>query len=290
MYVSGFTFIRNAVKYDYPIKEAICSILPICDEFVVAVGKSEDSTLQLIKSIGSEKIRIIETVWDETLREGGRVLADETNKAFKAISVKSDWAFYIQGDEVIHEKYLPEICKAMEFWKDKHEVEGLLFKYLHFYGSYDFIGDSRKWYRNEIRIVRNDKRVTSFRDAQGFRLDGKLMKVKAIDAYVYHYGWVKPPVLQQDKQKYFNKLWHDDNWVEKNVGKANEFDYSNIDSLAIFDDIHPAVMIERIRKKNWEFSFDPSKKKFPIIKRFLYWIERKTGWRPGEYKNYRLLS
>ncbi len=107
MKVSGFSFIRNAIQYDYPIVEAIQSILPLCDEFVIAVGRSEDQTLSLIQSIQSDKIRIIETVWDDSLREGGRVLAVETDKALAAIAPDSDWAFYIQGDEVVHEKYLP---------------------------------------------------------------------------------------------------------------------------------------------------------------------------------------
>lgn len=101
MKVSGFTFVRNAIKFDYPIVEAIGSILPLCDEVIVAVGKSEDNTLELIRSINDPKIKIIETIWDDTLREGGRVLAEETNKAFDAIDSKSDWCFYIQGDEVI---------------------------------------------------------------------------------------------------------------------------------------------------------------------------------------------
>ena len=105
MKVVGFSFIRNAIKFDYPIVEAIKSILPICDEFIIAVGKSEDNTKELILSINSEKIKIIDTIWDENLRQGGRVLADETDKAFNQIS-GADWAFYIQGDEVIHEKYL----------------------------------------------------------------------------------------------------------------------------------------------------------------------------------------
>ena len=64
MKVSGFTFIRNAIKYDYPIAEAIKSILPICDEVVVAVGKSDDETLSLVKGI-DPKVRVIDTVWDE---------------------------------------------------------------------------------------------------------------------------------------------------------------------------------------------------------------------------------
>ena len=93
MFVSGFTIVRNAIRFDYPIVEAIKSILPLCDEVVVAVGKSEDETLQLIKSINDSKIKIIETIWDDSLREGGKVLAAETNKAYDTISEKADWCF-----------------------------------------------------------------------------------------------------------------------------------------------------------------------------------------------------
>lgn len=286
MKVTGFTFVRNALKFDYPVVEAINSILPLCDELIVAVGKSEDATIELVRSIHSPKIKIIETVWDDSLREGGRVLAVETDKAFAAISSDTDWAFYIQGDEVVHEKYHPAIHAAMEKWKDDERVEGLLFNYLHFYGSYDYIGDSRKWYRREIRVLKYDKEITSFRDAQGFRLKNKIIHVKPVDAFIYHYGWVKPPELQQSKQQYFNKMWHDDAWMEKNIPKVEEFDYSKIDSLAKFKGTHPQVMLPRIKNKNWEFSFDPTKKKFSLKNRFLYWLEKRTGWRLGEYKNF----
>jgi len=185
MKVTGFSFIRNAIKYDYPIVEAIKSILPICDDFVVAVGKSEDNTLELIKNIDPSKIRIIETVWDDSLREGGKVLAVETNKAFQAIRDDSDWTFYIQGDEVMHEKYLPVVKSAMEKYLHNKRVDGLLFNYTHFYGSYDYVGASPRWYSNEIRVIRNNKSIYSFRDAQGFRKGyNEKLKVKAIDAYI----------------------------------------------------------------------------------------------------------
>ena len=289
MKVTGFSFIRNAVKFDYPIVEAITSILPLCDEFIVAVGNSEDGTLDLIKSINSPKIKIIETVWDDSLREGGRVLSMETDKAFAAISTDTDWAFYIQGDEVVHEKYHPAIMGAMNKWKDNNKVEGLLFNYLHFYGSYDFIGDSRKWYRREIRVLKYNKDIRSFRDAQGFRLGNSIMKVKPVDAYIYHYGWVKPPNLQQAKQQHFHKMWHDDEWLEKNISKADNFDYSQIDSLANFTGSHPLVMHYRISNKNWKFDFDPTKKRFSMKSRILYWIEKNLGWKIGEYKNYRIV-
>ena len=290
MKVSGFTIVRNAIQYDYPIVEAITSILPICDEFVVAVGKSEDDTLALIQGINSPKIKIIETVWDESLREGGRVLADETNKALAAISDDTDWAFYIQGDEVMHEDFLPAIKKAMETWVNEPKVEGLLFHYRHFYGSYDYIGDSRKWYPKEVRVIRNDKAIYSFRDAQGFQKKGRPLKVKQVEAYVHHYGWVKNPKDQQAKQQSFNKLWHDDAWVEQNVAPVDEFDYSQVDALKLYEGTHPKVMQNRIDKINWEFSFDPTVRNVTFKRRMLEKIERLTGWNIGEYQNYKLLK
>ena len=105
MKISGFTIVRNAVLYDYPIVEAITSILPVVDEMIVLIGNSEDNTEELIRSIQSDKIKIHHSIWDENLKKGGVVLAIETDKAFQLISPESDWAFYIQADEVIHEKY-----------------------------------------------------------------------------------------------------------------------------------------------------------------------------------------
>jgi hypothetical protein len=289
MKVSGFTIVRNAIKFDYPIVEAINSILPLCDEVIVAIGKSEDNTLELIKSIKSTKIKIIETVWNDSLREGGHVLADETNKAFAAISADSDWAFYIQGDEVIHENQLSVIKAAMFQYKEEKSVEGLLFNYIHLYGSYDYVGDARRWYRKEIRIVRNDKSISSYKDAQGFRKQGRKLKVKAIDSNVYHYGWVKPPEAQQAKQQTFHKLWHTDEWMKQNIPQVDEFDYATIDSVEHFKGTHPVVMNDRISKMNWKFSFDPTLKRLSLKLKILMFIEKKFGWKVGEYKNYKII-
>ncbi len=288
MKVAGFTFVRNAIKYDYPIVEAIESILPLCDEVVVAVGASDDDTLGLVRSIPSPKLRIVETVWDDGLREGGRVLAVETDKAFRAVSPDADWAFYIQGDEVLHERDLPAVAEAMRRWKDDPRVEGLLFDYRHFYGSYDYVGASLRWYRREIRVVRNLPGVFSYRDAQGFRMrpDRKLW-VKRVAATIHHYGWVRDPRAMHGKALSFNRYWHDDGWVAEHVPEV--FEYSGEEPLRRFEGTHPEVMRERIAQRNWSFDHDPSRNRFTLKDRFKRAVEKVTGWRPGEYKNYRLV-
>lgn len=291
MTVAGFTFIRNALMYDYPIVEAIRSILPVCDFVVVAVGKSEDATLELIQSIDSQKIRIVETEWDDTLREGGRVLALETDKAFDAIGVaEADWCFYIQGDEVLPDDSAKTIRESLEKWKNDVDTEGVLLKYRHFYGSYDFVGQSRKWYRQEVRIIKNDKSIRSYRDAQGFRKNGRKLKVREIDAYIHHYGWVKDPRAQQLKQLNFNKLWHSDETVSKMVAQVDTFDYNQVEDVIRFEAPHPTVMQPRIDALNWQFSVDPTGQKLSIKERFLRTFEALTGWRLGEYKNFKKIK
>ena len=287
MKVSGFTIVRNALKFDYPAVESISSLLPLVDEMVVAVGASEDATLQLIRDINSPKIKIIETVWDDSLREGGKVLAVETDKALAAVSPDADWCFYIQADEVLHEADIPAVRKAMEKYLERPDVEGLLFEYVHFYGSYQFVGDSRAWYRKEIRVVRPLPGLHSYQDAQGFRLNGQKLKVVSIPARIHHYGWVKNPFFQQEKQKHFHKLWHDDAWLEKHVAQADAYDYEKIESLKAFTGTHPKVMEERIARLDWAFHFDTRKRKYGLKKRILHAIESFTGIRLFEYKNYK---
>lgn len=291
MKVAGFSFIRNAVKNDYPIVEAITSILPICDEFVIAVGACDDGTRDLIENIQSPKIKIIDTLWDDNLREGGRVFAQETDKAFDAISSDADWAFYIQGDECVHEKYLDLIKAEMAHYKDNDTVEGLLFKYKHFYGSYDYYAESRRWYRREIRIVKRKLNVRSYRDAQGFRIDNRKIAVKLIDAEIYHYGWVKPPKGILHKMQNFSQFYNPNNIIASVADDAS-FDYGNADQLFHFNQTHPTVMLNRVEKSNWKFDFDPTliKNKMPLKNKISALFEKYTGQRLFEYKNYTLLS
>jgi glycosyltransferase involved in cell wall biosynthesis len=290
MKVTGFSFIKNAIKYQYPVVESLRSILPLCDEVVVAVGASEDGTRELVASVDPQKIRIIDTVWDDSLREGGRVLAAETDKAFKAIRADSDWCFYIQGDEVLHENGYEEIQRAMHTWKNKKEVDGLLFNYHHFYGSFDYVGTSSKWYKREIRVIRNEPDIFSYRDAQGFRKgNNEKLRVKALSAYIFHYGWVREPGTMYQKQHDFSRHWSGENWQPQKVYDI-AFDYrGETDALQRFTQAHPRVMQERIRQMNWAFEYDLSYNKLTPKEKLKNFIEKITGKRPFDHNNYRII-
>ena len=292
MQVSGFSFVRNGIKLGYPVTEAIRSILPICDEFIIAVGKSEDDTLEQIKAIGDSKIRIIETEWDKNMFVRGQINSFQTNIALKECI--GDWCFYIQADEVVHEKFLPLIEAEMKKFLHDDDVQGLLFDYLHFWGSYDYYQDSRRWYRHEIRIIKNNLGIESWESAQGFRRIGRKVRVVKIDADIYHYGWVRPPKVMKEKQIAFQSLRHDEAWLQKTFANTpEEFDYGDPKYLATFEETHPEVMTERIKELNWDFSKgkyagNPHEKLFSRIRS--YFEDKVIHYRIGEYKNYILLK
>ncbi len=289
MKIAGFTIIKNAVTNDFPIVEAIKSILPVVDEMIVLIGDSTDETIALIESIGDSKIKIHHSVWDKNLRKGGSVLAVETNKAFQLIDDTFTWAFYIQGDEVVHEKYHANILAACEKYAKDEAVQGLLFRYKHFFGTYDYVGDSRKWYAHETRIIRNNKAISAYKDAQGFRIGSSKLPVAALDASIYHYGWVKSPAQMRKKQKESAAFWNDDTKMSAINASPDHYDFTGFDSLEKFTDTHPNVMLDRIQQKNWISDVDISKKNFSFKNRILYYFEKWTGMRPFDFRNHHII-
>lgn len=265
MKISGFTMVKNAQKLYYPIKQAIKSVLPICDEFIVALGDcdEDDNTLDEIKSIKSDKIKIIHTVWDIEKYKNGTENAHQTNIAKENCS--GDWLIYLQADELIHEKYLNEIKDNCKKYLNTEKVEGFLFKYKHFWGDFYHFIDSHGWYKKEIRIIRNKKDIYSFASAQSFRripnFDGISyrdkkntfkLKVIEIDAYIYHYGWVRPPKLMVKKSKALATIHKGKQKAEKIFDKKNFFNYGAMKKLNKFKGTHPKVMNEWIKKFDWE--------------------------------------
>jgi len=310
--ISGFSFVRNGVKLYYPVVEAIKSMLPIVDEFVITVGRGDDDdeTRQRIAAIGDPKIKIIDTVWDEKHFKGGIVNSIQTDIAMQACS--GDWLFYLQADEVVHEKYLPVIEARCRELLDDESVEGLVFRYKHFWGDYDHYHAGHGWYKNEIRIVRNRPDIHSWQSAQSFRRfdyydnprqeDGHhKLSVARVDAEIYHYGWVRPPHLMQNKKRALDTVHWGVKRAEKFYGTSpQEFDYGPLNLLARFEDTHPHVMQDRIAQMSWkeklQYSGKPDPRREPhkhekLRNRVLSKLEKiMRGRELGGFHNYILLD
>jgi glycosyltransferase involved in cell wall biosynthesis len=239
MKISGFTIARDVIKYQYPILASIHSILPVCDEFIVNVGDSSDGTLDLIRSIKSPKIRIIENRWN--MAHGPLVLSEQTNLALKECT--GDWAFYLQSDEVIHEADLPKLKRSMQENLDK-DVDALRFKWLHFYGSFHRYRIDAGWYQKQDRIIRNNGTVQSYGDAFGFeRKDGKDLKRAHTGCFLYHYGWVHTNEIMAQRRKNAEAI----GFVTLNEKeKKAQYEYGDLNRFPPYFGTHPAVMTGHI--------------------------------------------
>jgi len=298
MLISGFTFARNTEKLGYPTVESIRSILPICDEFIIAVGRgdADDSTRDKIAALNDKRITIIDTEWTDLDTLKSRIYSQQTNIAKSYC--KGTWCFYLQCDEVIHEQYLSAVRSACSYFKDTPAVDGFLFKYRHFWGDYDHYLVNHRWYPREIRIIRNNRDIISVGDAQSFRYSSrKKVPVIELDAEVFHYGHVRDPKQVNIRRQVVRRIY-------RGPGAALPtdtplFDYGSLEKLPVYRGTYPATMKERIAAITWKHLLTYSgistvKHAHDRLKyRFLTFIEqhlfRASGREFWGYKPYRVL-
>ena len=305
MRVSGFTFARNAVRLGYPLVPAIQSILPLVDEMVVNVGVSDDGTLELVRGLADPRVAILESAWDETSLARGRVLAEQTDIALARCT--GDVCLYVQADEAVHEEDHPRLRASLARLHADPRLEGLLFDYVHFYGSFHTVGVSRTWYRREVRAVKNRIGVRSWKDAQGFRVwdpppgwDGerprslkpgdpaRKLRVAESGARVYHYGWVRPPEAQAVKLAEFERLYEGEAARARRLREGFRYDVG--EKVRPFTGTHPAPMRPVVEAADW--AFEPRRRWLRashLREDLLDLFEAATGVRIGEYRNYELV-
>lgn len=296
--ISGFTYVRNGFTYGYPFLASIHSVLPLVDELVVIVGDSSDGTREAINKIQDSRIKIVDSIWDADMRRNGKIFAQQSNLGIGHLN--GDWCLHIQADEVFHESDLKGIGTYIRKASESDLVDGLLFKYYHFWGDYKYIRDTRNVHRFEIRAFKNRRSVFSYRDSQGFRKyktlesykmgeKGKKLLVLNTGIPVYHYSFVRNPKLMKKRMNFFYRFYHNDNWLSTNTNES-AFNYNEVDKLTDFKGSHPGCMHEYIKNKDWDFLYDPTKSNMSIKDRFLGKIEDLTNYRFFEYKNYKIIS
>lgn len=293
--VSGFTLVRNGTKFDYPYVESLRSLLPLVDELVINVGYGDDDTLKVIREFSQKesqgKVVIFESHWpldDPEKKRGGQILAEQTNLSLDRCT--GEWCIYLQADEVLHEQDYAAIKKNLAKYESDPEVDGLLFQYVHFYGSFDVIRFSRSAYRREVRAIKKSSGCRSIGDAQSFRKpDGSKPSVASAQASIYHYGWVRPPEVMKAKTHFMDQLYHGTNQASA-PQTGDNYRYKKIWGLQAFHGTHPECMRKRIEEKkwNWDLKNSPLEWQWSDAKKVvLDTFEKITGIRLFEYKSYR---
>lgn len=285
--ISGFTIVRNATRLDFPLEPSLRSLLPAVDELVVVVGASEDDTLDRVRAIGDPRMRIVESVWDRG--RGIAMLADETERARQACT--GDWGIYIQADEVLPDGGAERLRAVIRRVHDRAEVEGVLVDYLHFYGGFDTVAANRSWYRRECRAIRLGAHtgIHSFRDAQGFRVGSDDRRIRCVSSGVtmHHYGWARPAWALHAKREEDRAIYP---WRQGQDPARPLLPW--IPGIRPFRGAHPTVARDWIdARRTADRLIAPRRWQGHHAKLLLsLWVERATGWRPFEFRNYTLVG
>lgn len=325
MKISGFTLVRNGERFDYPYLESLRSLLPGVDELVINVGDGDDDTLARVREFGARegqgKVVIFESRWpldNPEKKKGGLILSEQTNLALDRCT--GDWCVYLQADEVLHEADWARLREAISAADSDPAIDGILFDYLHFYGSFDVVQISRSAYRREVRAIRRASGARSIGDAQSFRKGGGVkLAVSRPSVRIFHYGWVRPPEKMREKTFHMDQLYHGGKTetmdsegspsatsgpfagsktgedaasaVNTQPRTGDNYRYKRFWGLRRYDGPHPAVMAERIRSRGWHWNLATSPFEWTLAdgkKIVLDLFERATGIRLFEYRSYRL--
>jgi glycosyltransferase involved in cell wall biosynthesis len=225
---------------------------------VIALGPSDDNTEKMLRAIGDPKIRVIPTVWNE------RIQSDYSIKGFvygqqKSIALfncTGDWAFYLEADELIHENDLVKIRSAMERHVNDARVEALAFDYIHFYGNASTYAWSPRWYRSEVRILRNTIPAWGPEGLYFVVLDthkrGRYPRAAHTQSTIYHYGWVKTEAEINARKQGVARHW--------SKTPQPRTVYAEIDPLTLhpFKGTHPKVIQDWLSPSHSLFEANPN--------------------------------
>lgn len=212
--LAGCLIIKNGTKFDYPFQQAIESVLPICDEFVVVEGVGEDDTYERLLAMREkdQKIQVVRSKMERKVSE----LSRATDLSISL--TKCDYYLQIQGDEGINEFS----CRRIRSVVDRGGFDILQTRIFHFWSSFDTVYIPKVFYDYVWRVARRSlfPQLHSIGDAMNLgplSLPGlRTLALPETEAYWLHYGFVRNPKQMVEKCYEFFPWWSQDpeKWEE----------------------------------------------------------------------------
>ena len=203
--LTGIGKIYNGIKYDFPLKECISSVLEGAEEFILVVCKdSEDNTIEFCKDMASKepRLKLIYDVWRETPTENYKNMARLANKAIS--SVKTDWFVSVDMDEIMPLNASKNLVLYLNSIPNDIGVVQLRFHHLYFDIKHEILG---KLYPHIHRIARSKMDWQSGSDGCG--LGGGKGKEFITNICTCHYGYLREMQIALEKETRFQiDLYH----------------------------------------------------------------------------------
>lgn len=134
--IGGNVCVRNGLELDYCFKDAIESLLPVCDTVTVCDGCSNDGTLEFLRDWSARDSRIRLCVYPWPNPKGDPSFWVEWLN-YCRIHIREDYQIQLDADEILSESSYPVIrhfrdtgvphgtafwCRRYNFWGDTHHL------------------------------------------------------------------------------------------------------------------------------------------------------------------------
>lgn len=195
MTLGGSTFVYNGIKQDYCFIETLNCLYDLCDYVAIAYGGT-DGTVKAVEDWASNKLNIIKIWFSEDhwhSKKGREKLSYFSNLAIEALP--TDWNFYLQSDEILHENSFSSVRAAILSNTHAH----LVTRYNLWGSPYTMLNvvQERKPCSTEvIRLAHSQYRCVGDAESLGvMRVSGDYLN----DIRIYHMGFVRDSVKHLDK-------------------------------------------------------------------------------------------
>ncbi len=244
--IGGTLILRDGDKWDYPWRQAVKSILPVCSEVVICDGGSTDGTLEAVREWMKQepKLRLVEWPCPPPSADW---LMDWWNYAREHLT--TPWHFFITADECLHEDSYDEVLRFVE----RHPGRSALCH-------------TRNFWFNPQRLIPHGHCCGYL----GYRLTPQHMWMPAdhphaksvateavgvtTDIEVYHYNWMRKESAYLEKEKNLQRLWSgvsDPRLEGVELSDWKRLDFFS-DPLISFTKPHPRVMWDWLKERGHE--------------------------------------
>lgn len=195
--LTGISMIKDGIKHDYCFEECIASLKEFCDELIICDAGSIDGTAKVLKKMEDRKTKVIycePEEWEEQKYLKHQILNYFSNKAIA--EVVTDWVFYQQADEILHEKCYQFVRGAINSGKANGYSCARLNLWASPYKMLNVVGDRNPCSTKVIRLAKSE--YMTYGDAESIACDN------VSDEYtnqlrIYHMGFVRSKEVHADK-------------------------------------------------------------------------------------------
>lgn len=261
--IGGNVSIRNGNTLDYCWREAVESLLPVCDTVTICDGESDDGTWEdiLVWARREPRIRTLRYSWPPASIGTSEFWTDWLN--YTREHVQEDYHLQLDGDEVLCPTAIPTLSWFKQILNPSDRVS-LQFERLNFWRDARHIAPHGKLCGNHvIRFAPRDAWLPSDAPHPKAEATVGMVRIPEHQLFIFHYGFLRKREAFFEKaakcRYYFcgtQFINREDpritavrgkpgNWMEQITG----IDWTK--QLLPFDGQHPPQMIPWLRERGY---------------------------------------